>query len=162
MSVNHNREGKYAQYIMQDLILPPEHATPEAMTRYEQKGAKKRVHWIDGNNVPGSFQLNTAWYFKPNRDLLLGPNAETEAFGKWECHVHDVDEMLCFYGSDPENPFDLGGEVEFIMGEETYVLTKSSLIFIPAGIPHSTPLVNRVDRPIFHFSAVLSSEYKMN
>lgn len=156
MAVNHNREGKYAQYIMQDLVLPPEQAAPAAVAKYEQDGAKKRLHWIDSGNVPGSFLLNSAWYFKPNRDLLLGPDADNETYGKWECHVHDTDEMLCFYGSDPENPYDLGGEVELIIGGETYILTKSSLIFIPAGIPHSGPLLNRVDRPIFHFAAVLN------
>ena len=160
MRINHDREGTYAAYIMQDLVLPPEQATEEARNRYAQMGAKERVHWIDGISVPGSFQLNTAWYFKPNRDLLTGPEADVAKWGKWECHVHDVDEMLCYYGSDPYHPYDLGGEIEFMMGEEIYVLTKSSLIFIPAGISHSTPLINRVDRPIFHFSAILDSEYK--
>ena len=46
-----------------------------------------------------------------------------------------------------------------IRGDESHSLTKSSLIFVPAGLSHTPPLVNRVDRPIFHFSMVLNSEY---
>ena len=70
-----------------------------------------------------------------------------------------MDEILCFYGSDPEDPYNLHGEIELILGDESHILTKSSLIYVPAGMRHSTPLVNRIDRPIFHFSMVLNPNY---
>ena len=162
MKVNHNSEGTYAKYVMQDLRLPPEHASPEAVAKYERGGAKKRIHWMDGNNTPGAWQLNTSWFLAPNRAVLLGsadaPTAENE---EWHAHVHDVDEMLLFNGTDPEHPTDLCGEIEMLIGDEIYIFTKSTLIFLPAGLKHSTPLINRVERPIFHFSTVLSKEYKL-
>ena len=159
MKINHDCEGTYAKYIMQELKLPASHATPEAIANYEHGGSKKRIHWMDGNNTPGAWQLNTSWFLAPNRDFLLGENAPTNARDKWQVHVHDVDEMLLFCGTDPEHPWDLGGEIEIVIGDETYILTKSSLIFLPAGLKHSTPLINRVDKPIFHFSTVLNKEY---
>ena len=163
MTVNHNSEGTYAKYVMQDLRLPPEHASPEAVAKYERGGAKKRVHWMDGVNTPGAWQLNTSWFLAPNRAILLGSaDAPTEPNEEWKPHVHDVDEMLLFTGSDPENPWDLGGEIEMLIGGEVYILTKSSLIFLPAGLPHTTPLINRVDRPIFHFSTVLNAQYNFD
>ena len=162
MTVNHNSEGTYAKYVMQDLRLPPEHASPEAVAKYERGGAKKRIHWMDGNNTPGAWQLNTSWFLAPNRAILLGSaDAPTEQNEEWHTHVHDVDEMLLFNGTDPENPTDLCGEIEMMIGDEIYIFTKSTLIFLPAGLKHTVPLINRVEKPIFHFSTVLSREYKL-
>lgn len=153
-----NCEGKYGKLIMQELKLPAIHATPQAVADYEALG-RKRIHWIDGDNMPGAFQLNTSWYLAPNREQQLNPDAKTNTYTKWQPHVHDTDEMLCFYGSDPDDPYNLNGEIEIHIDGEPHILTKSSLIFLPAGLPHTPPLVNRVERPIFHFSMVLTSDY---
>ncbi len=48
------------------------------------------------------------------------------------------------------------GSPEF---QEMHTITKSSLIFIPAGMPHMPLSLKRVDRPIFHFSVVMNPEY---
>ena len=158
MKTVHNCEGVYGKYIMQELKLPPVHATPEAVADYEALG-KKRIHWMDNANMPGCCQINTSWYFEANREKQLDPDARTNAYTKWQCHVHDVDEILCFYGSDPLDPYHLHAEIEIVLGDEHHLLTKSSLIYVPAGVSHSTPLVNRIDRPVFHFSMVLGKEY---
>ena len=74
-------------------------------------------------------------------------------------HTHKLPETFIFTGTDPKNPRDLGGEVEVWLGEgeaaEKYVITKTTAIFIPAGVVHSPVWVNRVDRP-FIFMAVLN------
>ena len=154
----YNTDGEYGKYIVQELTLPQVHDTPEAKAYYKKTG-RQRIHWLDGNLIPGAFQINTSWYLTPNREQTLNPDEETNAYTKWQPHVHDVDELLCFYGSDPDDQYNLNGEIEIIIGDETHILTKSSLIFIPAGVPHTTPLVNRLEKPIFHFSMVLNSEY---
>ena len=151
MEVFRNRDGEYGKYIMQELTLPPEQATPEAISAYESLG-KKYVYWMDDFNMPGSNQLITAWYFEPNRDKQLAPGEEIP------CHVHNSGEILCYYGSDPADPYDLHAEIEFVIGDERHVITKSSLIFVPAGVPHSKPLVNSIDRPVFHFAMMLGRE----
>lgn len=158
MEVFRDCEGKYGKYIMQELNLPPVHATPKAVADYEALG-KKRIHWMDNANMPGCCQINTSWYFAPNRDQQLDPNADVNVYTKWQCHVHDVDEILCFYGSDPSDPYNLNAEIELIIGDESHVLTKSSLIYVPAGVSHSTPLVNSISKPVFHFSMVMSKVY---
>jgi hypothetical protein len=53
----------------------------------------------------------------------------------------------------------LGGEVEFWLEDEKYLLTKSCLIFAPKGLKHCPLRVIRVDRPIFHFTVVTGGEY---
>lgn len=146
MTILNNESGKYAGNIVQDALGAP--GMPADFKAIYDKFAH-RVAWIDGNVVPGSFQMNTAWYEAvPERDPIF-----TE-------HVHDdADELIGFIGSDPSNPTDLGGEIEFTIGGEPHLLTKSSIIFAPAGLVHNPMRILRVDRPIFHFSVVTTHVY---
>ncbi|MBQ8264560.1 MAG: hypothetical protein IJY96_07295 [Oscillospiraceae bacterium] len=154
MTYYKNCEGEYGKYIMQELKLPPFHATPKARADAKARG-QQPVHWMDNNNMPGSIQINCSWYFTEDREYQLGPNA----LSKWQPHVHDVDEIVCFYGSDPENPHELNAEIEMVIGDEHHLLTKSSMIYLPAGVYHSRPLINSIDKPVFHFSLVLATDY---
>ena len=148
----YDKEGKYGHLFMQDTILPATHTNPAVQARYEQFG--KRVHWIDSNNMPGAFQMNTSWWYAPNKELLNQPGTMAS-----KPHSHPFPEILGFYGSDPENPFDLGGEVEFTIDGETHVITKSTMVFLPPNLPHCPIYVLKCDRPIFHFSVVMNSVY---
>lgn len=154
--------GEYGKYILQDLILPAIHSTPEAIERY-QKAGRKRIHWLDGSVMPTPFQINTAWYYEANHEYMdqwAREEGDSGTIGK--PHTHDVDELLCFYGSDPHDPYNLCGEVEIWIEGERHLLTKSSLIYIPAGVSHLPLYVNRVDRPIFHFSMLLNPKYSFS
>ena len=146
MAILNNESGKYASYIVQDALGAP---TMEPGFKAIYDAFAHRVAWIDGNVVPGAFQMNTAWYAKvPERDPIFME------------HVHDdADELIGFIGSDPDNPGDLGGEIEFTIDGEAHLLTKSSIIFAPAGIVHNPMRILRVDRPIFHFSVVTTHLY---
>ena len=153
MATFNNTDGKYGELIMQELKLPENMASPELLERYSKFG--RRIHWVDSNNIPGAFQMNTSWWFKPNRETVLAnPNQQV---GK--AHHHGYPEILGFFGSDPYNPYDLGGEIELHIDGEIHLLTKSSLVFIPPELPHCPLLINKVDRPIFHFSVVMNSVY---
>jgi len=154
-----NCEGEYGKQIVQDLILPETHKRPGVIEAYERFG--KRVHWIDTDVVPGSFQMNTSWYFKPNRPEDLEDTQKALPMGSLKAHVHDSDEILGFYSSDPDNPYDLGGEIELFIEGESHILTKSSLVFLPGGMEHCPLYINRVDRPIFHFSIIMEQHYTM-
>jgi len=153
-----NCEGEFGHLVMQNLVLPAPAAAPERIARYEQFG--KRIHWVDGENMPGAFQMNTSWWFRPNREQVLStPNHQV---GK--PHTHNYPEILGFYGSDPKNPYELGGEIELEINGETHILTKSSMVFLPPNMPHCPLLINRVDseeRPIFHFSVVMNNLYTL-
>ena len=93
--------------------------------------------------------MNTAWYFAPApRDPIFLE------------HVHDYDELIGFYGSDPDDPYDLGGIIEFSMGGEAHRLTHSTMIWCPAGVAHNPMRILEVNRPIFHFSVVMSPTYE--
>ena len=151
MKVFENTGGEYGHLLIQDTGFPADFANPEALAAYEALG-KKRLHTTTASRTPGLKMLISAWYFEANRDKQLG----ARDIGEFECHVHETDELIIYYGSDPENPTALNGEIEFILGGESHVINKSTILYIPAGIPHSKPLVNRVDRPIFHMSMELA------
>ena len=145
----YDREGKYGHLFMQETILPATHSNPATKGGYEQFG--KRIHWVDGNNMPGAFQMNTSWWYRSNKEIM-----EKAGIGPKMRHSHPYPEILGFYGSDPENPFDLGGEVEFHVDGEVHIITKSTMVFLPPNLPHCPIFVLKCDRPIFHFSVVMN------
>jgi quercetin dioxygenase-like cupin family protein len=134
--------SKYSQYVVTELKTPPFPA--ETVARYNTFA--RRILWMDKNVVPGAFQMNCSWYRKR---LEKGPAA----------HTHDCDEIIGFFSNDSNNPYDLGGEVEICLEGEKQIITKSALVFVPAGMNHCPLNLNRVDRPIFHFSVVTAGEY---
>ena len=145
---DNNSGGEFARYFIQELQEPASLAAPSEFRTLYQKFAK-RILWIDGDVCPGAFQMNTAWYFDvPERDPIF-----TE-------HVHeDTKELIGFIGTDMDDPYDLGGAIEFSMGGEPHLLTRSTLIFVPAGIKHNPMRILEVRRPIFHFSVVMKEVY---
>lgn len=133
------------KYIVQDL-KDPNMGSPDFQAMY--KKFANRILWIDSNVVEGAFQMNTAWYFDvPEKDPVF------------EEHIHSYDEMIGFYGSNPADPYDLGAEMEVAIDGDVHKLNRTSLIFLPANMPHMPLRILKVDRPVFHFSIVLNPEY---
>jgi hypothetical protein len=56
--------------------------------------------------------------------------------------------------------YELGGEIEFWLEDEKYMLTKSCIIFVPKGMKHCPIVFRRIDRPIFHFIFVTGGKYR--
>ena len=146
MVYDNNKGGEYGKLIIQELQEPPNMMDPEFRVIYEKFA--KRILWMDGNVCPGAFQMNTAWYNAvPERDPIF-----TE-------HVHGYSELIGFYGSNPDAPYDLNGVIEFTIAGEAHKLTCSTLIFIPGDIVHNPMRILEVKQPIFHFSVVMNPEY---
>ncbi|MBC3796573.1 hypothetical protein [Acetobacterium tundrae] len=113
--------GRTSKYVVQEL-QDPQMGSKEFQEMY--KRFSNRILWMDGNVVEGAFQMNTAWYFAvPDDDPVF------------EEHCHNSDEIIGFYSGDPNHPYDLGGELEVTIDGETRKITKSTMLFIPAGIP---------------------------
>jgi hypothetical protein len=136
-------ERKYGKYIVTELadhIARKDIGSPEA-----ESGDVARVLYLDDDVLKGAFYVSCTWYLK-------GRNRP-------EPHSHDFDEVLGFFGSDPEDPHDLCGEIELWLDNEIYMLTKSCLVFMPKGLKHTPLIVRRLDRPVFHFSTAPRSMY---
>ena len=135
--------AKTAKYVVTELQMP------EFQQQIQPEYSKfaTRVLWLDHNVVEGAFHFNASWYLKAAQTLADKP------------HVHATDEIIGFFGNDPYNPYDLGGEVEIWLEDDKHVIDRSCLIFVPAGMKHCPLVFTRVDRPIFHFTTVTGHEY---
>ncbi len=92
--------------------------------------------------------------------ILKGGAAEgTEGGG----HAHNFDELFLFVGLDPHDTLNLGGEVEFWLGEgneaEKFVTTKATAEWVPAGLAHNPHYFKRVDRPFLMVVIAMTPKY---
>ncbi len=72
-------------------------------------------------------------------------------------HVHDFDEIVLHIGGDPDNPEDLGGEIEFYVGGQPLTLTSTCGMFLPAGVPHGPLIWNTVTKPHIQMAIMLGT-----
>jgi hypothetical protein len=63
--------------------------------------------------------------------------------------MHKYPEVFMHLGTDPDNPLDLGAEVEMFVGPEMekHIITRSTIICLPANFPHSPWRIQKVTRP---------------
>ena len=137
-------ESKYAKYIITE-VMPKEEAPwapkfkPDELIPFL---------WLDNRLIKGAFYVETAWTL---------PAFAKESHG--QSHQHDYNEVIAFFGSDPTKPHDLCAEAEVHLGGEIHTVTRSCLIFVPAGVPHGPIDFKRMDRPVFHFTCGTSQNY---
>ena len=156
-----NNEGEYGKYIIQESILPPYMRLPEVKQEYHENG-RRRVLWLDDNAAPGGgFTMNSAWIVHADCELQMARRASNTVLEIGMTHSHESNEIVGFLGSNPDDPSDLCGEIEFFIEGEQHILTKSTYIYLPAGVIHMPMTVNRVDRPIFHFFITMTPGYVM-
>ena len=72
-------------------------------------------------------------------------------------HVHDYDEIVIHIGSDPNDPEDLGGELEFMVDDEPIIINKTSALYIPKGVPHGPVKWKRVTKPHIEMAIVVGT-----
>lgn len=151
-----------------------------AATKEQTGGTSKYEKYVVRNAAPGDARVNWGrpdlgvlrpWFFlAPHIKNLRESNAMLEyvwvtkdsAFGVTTDrgpHRHDCNELFLFLGTDPENPNDLGAEVEFWMGEgkdlEKIKVNTTSMIFVPKGLLHLPLYCRNVKRPFLHVTVGL-------
>jgi quercetin dioxygenase-like cupin family protein len=116
------------------------------------------IIWMDNEVIPGAFYSEVVWFWPG----IIGTPEEKRKNPGVEEHNHPFDEVLAFLGTNPEDPHDLGGEIEFWAGGQQFKLTKSFMAYIPAGMKHCPLKIIRIDRPIFHFTTGPGTSYTRN
>lgn len=76
-------------------------------------------------------------------------------------HVHNFDQIIFFLGSDMNDLSELGAEVEFCIGPEmeTHIITCSTAIAVPRGMPHLPVTINRLDKRIVYMEVSVTPDY---
>jgi hypothetical protein len=137
---NNMAELKYSKYVIREPRMKTPHAEITAPIVSFNRGR------VDFAEVP----------FSMNWELIERPFVMEKAG-----HTHDWDQLLCFIGSDPNNYFDFGAEIEFFIGEEAerYFINTTTLVFVPRGMVHGPLEYKKVTKPIMFNNIVLSAKY---
>jgi hypothetical protein len=146
---------KYARNIITEDLMPPRPAEDIQLMADQEKAGRTidrtLLLGIQDSILKGAFFSGCEWLWELTGN---GPvNIERP-------HSHDFDEIIGFAGSNRNHPRDLGGEIEFWMGDEKHIITKSCLIFIPRGAKHCPVVLKRIDTPIFMFEAGNNVSYE--
>lgn len=103
----------------------------------------------------------------------LGTSFEKEIHGKKIRDLpmtHDCDEIFMFQGTNPQDQHELGGEIEYWLGEgkdaEKHIITEPTVVYVPAGLVHCPIYFRKVDRliimtVIFHATKWTTEYYPM-
>jgi hypothetical protein len=77
-----------------------------------------------------------------------------------EDHLHPYNEVILLLGTDMDNPEELGGEIEYFLGEEreSHRTNKTNAVWLPKGFKHNLKFL-RVERPFILLAISLSGEY---
>lgn len=135
-------ESKYENY----LVRKPSY---EVVAREKVKGRQgPSMTYMSNDLVPGcNVYLEFGWIWEmpePNPHILE--------------HSHDdYDEVVLHIGSDPNNPEDLGAEIEFYLGGQPLKVDRTSAIYVPKGIKHGPLIWKRVARPHLEMSIILGA-----
>lgn len=142
---------KYSKYI----VTEPKPIPPEVLAKFEAERRKSKstiesTHLlsVDGEIIKDMFYLDCVWLWKGSSEDILE-----------EPHAHDFDEVIGFIGSNREDPQDLGGKITIWLDGEKHVLSKTCLIFVPAGARHCPIIFNRIDKPVFFVTMSPSKKY---
>lgn len=119
----------------------------EVAPEYEVEGRIPAMTLMSSNLVPGTrTYLEAGWIVS-----MPNPNPHIEE------HTHDYDEIVIHVGNDPENPEELGGEIDFYMEGQPLRIDKSSAIYVPKGVKHG-PLVWRgVEKPHLEMTIMIGA-----
>jgi hypothetical protein len=100
------------------------------------------LYRLDEKKVSGiPFFTDCAWVWPKPGDIVMEGKA----------HTHDFDEIITVFGTNPDDPRDLCGEVEFWLDDEKHIIKNSCIIYVPKGTKHCPIIFKNVQRPIFHY-----------
>ncbi len=139
------------KYIVTEL---KSHIEEAAWTPQFADNEGRRLISLDRDVLPGAFYMETAWFFP-------GKWPETKGdVGTVKEHGHDFPEAIGYVGTNPDDPYDLGAEIELWIDGQQNIIDRSFIAFIPAGVKHCPLTIRRIDRPVFHFTAGMSQSYQ--
>ena len=73
-------------------------------------------------------------------------------------HVHDkYNEVVLHIGGDPDNPEDLGAEIEYYVGGQPLVFDKTTALYVPKGLKHGPLNWKRVDKPHLQMPIIIGA-----
>jgi hypothetical protein len=166
-------KSKYGKYITTELkrgIVMPGYKGPQIIRQGYADGYRlglEHVIWMDSEVLPGGFYGEYTWSWpstmKDQRPRMPLPAVITPEMAKImpgiKPHAHPFVEIFSYMGTNFDDPSDLGGEIEFWLEDEKFILTKSFMVYIPEGMMHNPLVIHRMDAPMFHLTLGSGDKY---
>ncbi|HSW58557.1 MAG TPA: hypothetical protein VLH15_09155 [Dehalococcoidales bacterium] len=110
-----------------------------------RQGSEMTSQWL---NLPVNIRYGTYW---------MGGKMGS---GQDQPHVHDYDQVLIWFGADMTDLGELGAEIELTLGEdlETQMITVSTAVAIPRGMPHFPATIQRMDKRFFYMEISIAAQ----
>jgi len=96
---------------------------------------------VDENRLKDFFSVDCTWFWRSEPNQIVDGT-----------RVSDGNQVIGLVGANPEEPFSLAGEMTVWVDGKKNVLDKSSLIFVPAGVPFGPVEINHMEHPICYSS----------
>ena len=96
---------------------------------------------VDENRLKDFFAVDCTWFWRSNPNQIVDST-----------RISDRNQVIGLVGADPEDPFSLAGEMTVWVDGKKNILNKSSLIFVPAGVPFGPVEINHMEHPISYTS----------
>jgi mannose-6-phosphate isomerase-like protein (cupin superfamily) len=144
-------EGKYSRYI-NELRKATEIKHTSAIGKIAQPNLQFDKRVLGETD----YYIEHFLVYAPGSGIGIGGQLEGEINGHQLSDVpmkhDDFAEVFLFLGTNPEDNSDLGGEVDFWLGEgeeaEKYTITKTSCVYVPPGVVHCPIYFREVTAPI--------------
>jgi len=134
-----------------------------AANKYEKyllRGALGKTPHVEGGGFPIIAAVNVKQWEDSQLSFRMTPIAAPFVMED-KNHSHDYNAYMCFLGGNPLNFKEFDAEVEITLGEEQekYVITESTVVYIPKGLKHCPLNFKRVDKPILFLHIFPSADY---
>jgi len=103
--------------------------------------AATHVMKVDQNRLKDFMDVDCTWFWSSDPDQIVDST-----------RTSDCNQVIGLVGADPENPPSLAGEMTVWVDGKKNTLNRSSLIFVPAGVPFGPVQINHMEHPIFYAS----------
>jgi hypothetical protein len=114
--------------------------------------------WVEIWTVTGEHTMMPGTAPGEEQIVHLGPDGHRG--GPYPKYHHAADNLMFFYGTDPDNPEDLGAHVEFHLGEgaseQVFRFGEPRCIVIPKGVRHFPMIVTEFRRNFVIFDVLLA------
>jgi hypothetical protein len=119
----------------------------EVIPKFEVKGRIPAMTLMSEKLVPGTkMYVETGW--------VLGMPDPNPHIGE---HTHDYDEIILHIGTDPNNPEDLGGEIEIGIDGEPVTIDSTSGIYVPKGVKHGPLVWKKFTKPHLELTIMIGA-----
>jgi hypothetical protein len=165
-------KSKYGKYICTELkqgVVMPGFKGDQKIGQGYRDGFRmplEHVIWMDSEVIPGAFYAECTWQWpdtmkdqRKRTAMVITPEMAKNMPGI-KPHSHPFIELFCYFGTNMNDPSDLGGEIEFWLEDEMFILTKSFVCYIPAGMVHCPLRFHRMEAPMFHLTIGSGSKYE--